>query len=131
LLYQVGFQDQVEGDVEELKHLEFVNSHKGFLFYNISYTSTMGESKLKVCIDVTIVDDKYLFDVSAHKSLTIKDIRSILVGAVCMTIHGEETPKDQARVLREVISHIEEDFIDIDSFSDVQIHKQDPPFGDK
>jgi hypothetical protein len=45
-----------------------------------------------------------------------------------MTIHGETTPKDQARVLKEVISHIEEDFIDIDSFSDVQIHKQDPPF---
>jgi hypothetical protein len=50
------------------------------------------------------------------------------VGAVCMTIHGEKTPKDQARVLKEVISHIEEDFIDINSFSDVQIHKQDPPF---
>ena len=45
-----------------------------------------------------------------------------------MTIHGETTPKDQARVLKEVISHIEEDFIDINSFSDVQIHKQDPPF---
>ena len=88
----------------------------------------MGESKLKVCIDVSIVDDKYLFDISAHKSLTMKDIRSILVGAVCMTIHGEETPKDQARVLRDVISHIEEDFIDIDSFSDVQIYKQDPPY---
>jgi hypothetical protein len=117
----------VEGDVEELKHLEFVNSHKGFLFYNISYTSTMGESKLKVCIDVTVVDDKYLFDVSAHKSLSIEDIRSILVGGVCLTIHGEKTPKDQARVLKEVISHIEEDFIDVDSFSDVTISKHDPP----
>lgn len=88
----------------------------------------MGESKLKVCIEVSIIDDKYLFDISAHKSLNVEDIRSILVGAVCMTIHGEKTPKDQARVLKDVISHIEEDFIDIDSFSDVQIHKQDPPF---
>ena len=88
----------------------------------------MGESKLKVCIEVSIIDDKYLFDISAHKSLNVEDIISILVGAVCMTIHGEKTPKDQARVLKEVISHIEEDFIDIDSFSDVQIHKQDPPF---
>lgn len=88
----------------------------------------MGESKLKVCVEVSIIDDKYLFDVSAHKSLNVEDIRSILVGAVCMTIHGEETPKDQGRVLREVIDHMEKDFIDTDSFKDVLISKQDPPF---
>lgn len=88
----------------------------------------MEETKLKVCIDVTVVDDKYLFDISAHKSLTIEDIRSILVGGVCMTIHGEKTPKDQGRVLREVIDHMEKDFIDTDSFKDVFISKHDPPF---
>jgi len=87
----------------------------------------MEETKLKVCIDVTIVDDKYLFDISAHQSLSIEEIRSILVGGVCLTIHGESTPKKQAKVLKEVISYMEEDFIDIDSFSDVTISKHDPP----
>lgn len=84
----------------------------------------MEETKLRVSIDVSIVEDKYLFDISAHNSLNIQDIRSILVGAVCLTIHGEETTKDQARVLKEVIEYMEQDFIDIDSFSDVYVFRK-------
>lgn len=87
----------------------------------------MEENKMKVCVEVTIVDGKFQFDISAHKSLTIEDIRSILVGGVCLTIHGESTPKDQGRVLKEVIEHMEEDFIDTDSFKDVVFPKHDPP----
>ena len=87
----------------------------------------MEENKMKVCVEVSVVDGKFKFDISAHKSLTIEDIRSILVGGVCLTIHGEKTPKDQGRVLREVIKFMEEDFIDIDSFNDVSFLKQDPP----
>ena len=87
----------------------------------------MEETNMKVCVEVSVVDGKFLFDISAHKSLSIEDIRSILVGGVCLTIHGEKTPKDQGRVLREVIEHMEEDFIDIDSFKDVRISKHDPP----
>lgn len=87
----------------------------------------MEENKLKVCVEVSIVDGKYFFDISAHKSLTMEDIRSILVGGVCLTIHGEKTPKDQGRVLKDVIKHLEEDFIDTDSFVDVHISRHDPP----
>lgn len=87
----------------------------------------MEENKMKVCVEVTVVGGKFQFNISAHKSLSIEDIRSILVGGVCLTIHGEKTPKDQGRVLREVIKFMEEDFIDIDSFSDVSFLKQDPP----
>lgn len=86
---------------------------------------------MKVCVEISVVDDKYQFDISASNSLTIEDIRSILVGGVCLTIHGEKTPKDQGRALKEVIDHLKDDFIDIDSFSDVSIFKQDPPFGNK
>ena len=82
---------------------------------------------MKVCVEVSIVDGKYQFDISAHKSLSIEDIRSILVGGVCLTIHGEKTPKDQGRVLREVIDHMEEDFISTDSFNDVLFSKHTPP----
>ena len=87
----------------------------------------MEENKMKVCVEVSEVDGKFLFDISAHSSLSIEDIRSILVGGVCLTIHGEKTPKDQGRVLREVINHMEEDFISIDSFNDVRVSKHDPP----
>jgi hypothetical protein len=81
----------------------------------------MEENKLKVIVEVDIKDGNYLFDISATKSLSIEEIRSILAGGVCLTIHGEETPKDQARVLKEVIDHMEQDFIDIDSFKDVYV----------
>ena len=87
----------------------------------------MEENKLKVCVEVSVVDGKYFFDISAHKSLTMEDIRSILVGGVCLTIHSEKTPKDQGRVLRDVITHIEEDFIDTESFVDVHVSRHDPP----
>lgn len=87
----------------------------------------MEETNMKVCVEVSVVDGKFLFDISAHKSLSIEDIRSILVGGVCLTIHGEKTPKEQAQALKEVIDHMEEDFISIDSFNDVSILKHDPP----
>lgn len=87
----------------------------------------MEDVKMKVCVEVSVVDGKYFFDISAHKSLSIQDIRSILVGGVCLTIHGEDNPKDQAVAIRDVIDHIEKDFIDTDSFKDVRISKHDPP----
>ena len=87
----------------------------------------MEENKMKVCVEVTVVGGKFQFNISAHKSLSIEDIRSILVGGVCLTIHGEKTPKDQGRVFKEVLDFIKEDFISTDSFSDVVFSKHDPP----
>jgi hypothetical protein len=81
----------------------------------------MEENKLKVIVEVEIKDGNYIFDISATNSLSIEEIRSVLVGGVCLTIHGEKTPKDQARVLKEVINYMEQDFIDTDSFSDVYV----------
>lgn len=81
----------------------------------------MEETKIKVSVEVTYVDDKYMFNIMAPEVLTIEEIRSILVGGVCLTIHGEKTPKDQARVLKEVINYMEQDFIDTDSFNDVYV----------
>ena len=81
----------------------------------------MEENKLKVIVEVEIKDGNYIFDISANNSLSIEEIRSILVGGVCLTIHGEKTPKEQAKVLKDVISYMEQDFIDIDSFKDVYV----------
>ena len=81
----------------------------------------MEENKLKVIVGLEIVDGNYIFDISASNHLSIEVIRSILVGGICLTIHGEKTPKDQARILKEVINHMEQDLIDTDSFSDVYV----------
>lgn len=81
----------------------------------------MKDIKLQVTVEVTFKDDNYIFNILAPEHLSIEEIRSVLVGGVCLTIHGEETPKDQARVLTDVIKYMEQDFVDIDSFRDVEI----------
>jgi hypothetical protein len=55
----------------------------------------------------------------ADKGLYMEDIRSILVGGVAMTIRSEKTPELQANVMKDVISHLESEFIDPDSFNDL------------
>ena len=81
----------------------------------------MEENKLKVVVEVIIEEDNnYLFNISAPPSLDNDMIRSILVGGVSLSIRVEETPKEQAKALREVIDYLESEFIDPDSFSDAK-----------
>ena len=81
----------------------------------------MEETKLKVSVEVTIEDDNnFLFNILAPKSMDRDMIRSILAGGVALSIRAEETPKDQAKALRDVIDYLESEFIDPDSFSDAQ-----------
>jgi len=81
----------------------------------------MEENKLKVSVEVTIEDDNnFIFNILAPRSLNTDMIRSVLVGGVALSIRAEETPKDQAKALKDVIDYLESEFIDPDSFSDVQ-----------
>jgi hypothetical protein len=81
----------------------------------------MEENKIKVSVEVTIEDDNnFIFNILAPKSLDTDMIRSVLVGGVALSIRAEETPKDQARALRDVIDYLESEFIDPDSFSDAK-----------
>jgi len=84
----------------------------------------MEEIKLKVTVEVSIKDDNFLFNIIAPENLMVDEIRSILVGGVCLTIHSEETPKEQAIALKEVIDYMEQDFINLDSFKNII---KDPP----
>jgi hypothetical protein len=79
----------------------------------------MEENKIKVSVEVTIEDDNnFIFNILAPQSLDTDMIRSVLVGGVALSIRAEETPKDQAKALRDVIDYLESEFIDPDSFSD-------------
>jgi hypothetical protein len=81
----------------------------------------MEENKLKVTVEVIIEDDNnYLFNILAPPSLDNDMIRSVLVGGVSLYIRVEETPKEQAKALRDVIDYLESEFIDPDSFSDAK-----------
>ncbi len=84
----------------------------------------MEEIKLKVTVEVSIKGDNFLFNIIAPENLMVDEIRSILVGGVCLTIHSEETPKEQAIALKEVIDYMEQDFINLDSFKNII---KDPP----
>ena len=84
----------------------------------------MEENKIKVSVEVTIEDDSnFIFNILAPQSLDTDMIRSVLVGGVALSIRAEETPKDQAKALRDVIDYLESEFIDPDSFSDAKIFK--------
>ncbi len=84
----------------------------------------MEENKIKVTVEVIIEgDDNFIFNILAPQSLDQDMIRSVLVGGVALSIRAEETPKDQAKALRDVIDYLESEFIDPDSFSDAKVFK--------
>ena len=84
----------------------------------------MEENKIKVSVEVTIEsENNFLFNILAPQSLDQDMIRSVLVGGVALSIRAEETPKDQAKALRDVIDYLESEFIDPDSFSDAKVFK--------
>jgi hypothetical protein len=83
----------------------------------------MEEIKLTVTIEVTAKDDKFFYNILAQKGMDINDIRSVLCGGVALSIRGEETPKLQAEALRDVINYLESEFINVESFSDVNLKK--------
>lgn len=77
-----------------------------------------------VGVSVEIKDGRFFFDIMADKDLYMEDIRSILVGAVAMSIRSEKTPELQAKVMREVIAHLESEFVNPDSFDDLYSNEQ-------
>jgi hypothetical protein len=58
----------------------------------------------------------------ADKGLSLEVIRSILVGGVALSIRSEKTPELQAKVMRSVVNHLESEFINPDSFNDLDVN---------
>jgi hypothetical protein len=79
------------------------------------------EGKMFVGVSVKVKDGRFFFDIMADKGLYMEDIRSILVGGVSLSIRSEKTPELQAKVLKDVISHLESEFINPDSFDDLYV----------
>lgn len=50
--------------------------------------------------------------------MSLNEVRSLLAGALAMTIRGD---KNEARAMREVIEYLESEFTNPDSFNDVSV----------
>jgi hypothetical protein len=80
----------------------------------------MEEEKLSVTVDVTLKDNKFFYDIMAKKGMNMDEIISVLCGAISLSIRSRETPELQGQTLRDIIGHLESEFINVDSFSDVK-----------
>jgi hypothetical protein len=80
----------------------------------------MEEEKLSVTVDVTLKDNKFFYNIMAMKGMNMDDIMSVLCGAIALSIRSRETPELQGQTLRDIIGHLESEFINVDSFSDVK-----------
>jgi hypothetical protein len=80
----------------------------------------MEEEKLSVTVDVTLRDNKFFYDIMAKKGMNMDEIISVLCGAISLSIRSRETPELQGQTLRDIIGHLESEFINVDSFSDVK-----------
>jgi len=79
------------------------------------------ENKMFVGVSVKVKDGRFFFDIMADNNLYMEDIRSILVGGVAMSIRSEKTPELQAKAMKDVINHLESEFINPDSLDDLYV----------
>jgi len=83
----------------------------------------MEEEILSVTVDVTLKDNKFFYNIMAKKGMNMDDIMSVLCGAISLSIRSRETPELQGQTLRDIIGHLESEFINQNSFSDINLKK--------
>lgn len=81
----------------------------------------MENQKLYVGVHCEFVDEKVHFKIDTTQGMTLKDLQSVLVGGLNLAIRGEKTPKLQGKALREIISYMEQELINVESFKDAHI----------
>jgi hypothetical protein len=83
----------------------------------------MEEERLSVTVDVTLKDNKFFYNIMAMKGMNMDDIMSVLCGGLALSIRSRETPELQGQTLRDIIGHLESEFINENSFSDINLKK--------
>ena len=81
--------------------------------------------KINVNIELEIKDDKYYYNILAPNELTLKEIRSIIAGALSLSIRGEKTPQGQGKALKDIVDYLENDLVSLDSFADTEFLSPD------
>jgi hypothetical protein len=55
--------------------------------------------------------------------MSLDEITSVLCGGLALSIRGKQTPELQGEALRAVISYLESEFVNTESFCDAYIKK--------
>ena len=79
------------------------------------------EITYRIIIDTTIDEEKCLYNLLLPKDqpeLSVKQITAILSGTLAMSIRGSE---DEAQTMRDVINYLNHEFVNPDSFRDVEM----------
>ena len=79
------------------------------------------EITYRVRIDTTIKDGRCIYNLSTptdQPQITLNQITSILSGALSLSIRGSE---NEAQTMRDVINYLNEEFVSIDSFKDLEV----------
>jgi len=80
----------------------------------------MEEILLQVGVNVLLKDGRAEFSIIRNKEdLDLQKMREILMGGLSLLIKGEDTNEKQAQAIRDVIQRLQEEFVDVDSFSNV------------
>jgi len=83
----------------------------------------MEEEKLSITVEVTLRDGKFFYDLMAKRGMNIDEIISVLCGGLALSIRSKGAPELQGQTLRDVIGHLESEFVNVDSFSDIELKK--------
>jgi hypothetical protein len=86
----------------------------------------MEENKILIGVELTQKDGKFFFNILANDDTDNETVRSILSGGLALSILAEPTPVQQAKVFREVIAYLESEFVNVDSFNDAYVRKENP-----
>jgi hypothetical protein len=69
---------------------------------------------LGVRITIEVVeegDGRYDYNISTNNGLTLEEVRSVLAGALSISILGEPDPPSQSEALSNVINYLETEFV--------------------
>ena len=80
----------------------------------------MEEIKLSVIVDVTLKDNRFFYNIRAKSDMNMDEIISVLCGGIALAIRSRETSELQGKTLKSIIKHLESEFINTDSFSDIK-----------
>jgi hypothetical protein len=84
----------------------------------------MEEILLQVGVNVELKDGRAHFSVIRNREdLDLQKMREILMGGLSLLIKGEDTNEKQAQAIRDVVHRLQEEFVDVDSFSNVWVNK--------
>ena len=79
------------------------------------------ENQYRIIIDTIIKEGRCFFYINTPKEqpdLSLTQIRGIIMGALALSIRGA---KDEVSAMNDVINYLNDEFVNVDSFTDVEI----------